>query len=135
MILESIKKSLAVLATVALATSAQASVINGDFETGDLSGWMTLGGAGSITAETVPVGVPALEGTYSALLNASSFGSNFSAAEMETFLGLSAGSITAADLTDPTPEVSGVAMKQDISVAAGDVLSFTCNAPFLEGSP
>lgn len=116
-------KFIAAALGMVLSASASATVVNGDFETGDLSGWTASSGAFVTTS--------AIAGAFSAELNS---GGSLSVSAMEAFFGLTAGSLTAADLTDPTPEYAGEAIKQTVSVSAGDVLSFDWTVEFLEGN-
>jgi subtilisin family serine protease/subtilisin-like proprotein convertase family protein/uncharacterized protein (DUF2141 family) len=89
---------------------------NGSFETGDFTSWDT---AGNSSMETAAFGVGPTDGTYQALLT-NGYGS-MSDADLETFLGLSQGSLDGLGNGDAT---EGSAIKQTIAVQAGDTLTF-----------
>jgi hypothetical protein len=95
--------SLIGFASVFGGSSSQAAVINGGFETGDFSGWETIGNTSVNNNE--------------AFLSA--YGADDT--DLETFLGLSAGSLDRINNVDAT---NGSAIKQTIVAKAGDVLSF-----------
>ena len=103
---------------VCVASGADASLIlNGGFETGDFTGWSTIG---VTSIETAGFGTAPAEGTFQALMTTNdSFA--VSDATIEDFLGLTAGSLdtlVGADATD------GSAIKQTVSGTVGDVINF-----------
>lgn len=112
---------------LSLPAAAEASVINGGFESGDFSGWQTVG---NDVVTTSASGVAPTEGTHQALLN-TNFGvaSPASASQIEMFLDLPGGTLTSMAAID------GGAIKQTIAVAAHDVLSFSWDFATNEGVP
>jgi hypothetical protein len=100
------------------------NVSNGSFETGDFSGWET---AGQTTVENSDFGTAPADGIYQAVLETLQDTTDFSGSQLETFLGLSAGELTNWGATE------GSAIKQEITVNAGDVLTFSWN--FLTDDP
>lgn len=118
--------SLVVLLTSGMAPSVHAvSISNGGFETGDFTSWST---AGNTSVQDSTFGSGPVEGTYDALLTTGSdpdFGDpSVSASDLETFLGLSSGSLDGLGNGTAT---EGSAIKQTFSANAGDVLSFDWN--------
>jgi hypothetical protein len=117
-----------------------AGVVNGGFETGDFSGWSTIGNASVVTAA---FGTPTAGGTYHALLqtgltpNDGATGATDSA--IEAFLGLGAGAIDAfcsANVSNCAASATdGAAMKQTLSVTAGQVVTFKYNFLTSEQTP
>lgn len=124
-----IKKNLASALVVCALTlqfgmaSAAAGIINGGFETGDFSGWTTLGNmsvstgasygaAGSVNPES---------GTYSALLNSN----NVSAANLAAAMGVSEATLEASN--GGVDATNGSLLYQTVSANAGDTLSFNWN--------
>ena len=103
--------------TVAPAT-VSAAVLNGDFETGDFSNWITTG---QTTVEDFSFGVTPADGNYQAVLETLQDQTTVSSSEIESFLGLSTGSLTAGGV------IEGSAIKQTIVASSGDVLSFSWN--------
>jgi hypothetical protein len=95
--------SIVSLAGVLGASPSQAAVMNGTFETGDLSGWTTQGNTSNVNGQ--------------AFLSAD----GDSDTSIEQFLGLSAGTLDALNGSNAT---NGSAIKQTITANAGDVLSF-----------
>jgi len=92
-----------------------ASFMNSGFETSDLTGWESIGDVSVIDATP---GVEPPEGTYHALLETNT---GISDTEVTFFLGLPGGTLDTLIGLDAT---DGSAIKQDIEVAAGDVLTF-----------
>jgi hypothetical protein len=90
---------------------------NGSFETGTFSGWSTLG---NDTIRTSSFGIPPPDGTYQALVDN---GASFNEAAVESFAGLAPGSL--AGLISPATPTVGSALKQTITVSAGDTISFS----------
>jgi hypothetical protein len=116
-----------------------ATFLNGSFESGNLSGWSSSGDVAVISvASLLP---KALVGSYGAVLTTASKtnqddypsvigGLNISGTEpsgagftteLNTFLGVSQ---TALDINSATQSVEGSALKQIISLAAGDKVDF-----------
>jgi len=96
-----------------------ASLTNGGFETGDFSGWSAIGPTSVVTGA---FGTGPTEGTYQALMDNSSGSS--SDASIESFLGISAGSLDGISSGDAT---QGSAIKSVFDVNAGDTISFDWN--------
>jgi hypothetical protein len=105
------------------ANSAQAAILNGGFESGNFSGWNTIGNA---TIQTSSFDVNPTEGTFQALLNTDD--PVVSSATIESFLGLASGSLNSA-------ATEGSAIKQSITVNAGDILTFNWNFLTDENTP
>lgn len=103
---------------VSTAKTVQAAVLNGGFETGTYSNWTTNG---STTVEDSEFGVTPVEGIYQAVLETLQDGTGVSGSSLESFLGLTAGDLTSLNV------VEGSAIKQVITVNAGDVLTFSWN--------
>ena len=116
-------------AVLLAATTGQvhATLINGGFETGDFSGWNT---AGVTSIQTAAFGTGPTEGTYQALMT--NAGGSQSTASIETFLGLTLGTLTSLSTGTPT---EGSAISQTITGNAGDILSFDWNFLTNEGKP
>lgn len=92
---------------------------NGGFETGNFTGWSTIGMA---EIETADFGTEPSQGTYYAAL--STMFDTVSASALESFLGLTPGSLN--DLETGNIE-EGSAIKQTFTANAGDVLTFDWN--------
>lgn len=99
-------------------TTVGAAVLNGDFETGDFSNWTTTG---QTTVEDFDFGVTPADGSYQAVLETLQDQTTVSGSDLESFLGLSSGSLTTSGV------IEGSAIKQTIVAQAGDVLSFSWN--------
>lgn len=99
--------------------SYAASVSNGSFEAGSFTGWSTIG---NTRLETAEFGSGPTQGSYEALVTNGS--GSVADLELETFLGLEAGSLF--DLGNGIP-TNGSAIKQTFTANAGDVLSFDWN--------
>jgi hypothetical protein len=100
--------------------SATAAITNGDFETGNITGWTPIGAA---HADTAAIGVAPPQGTYQGYIDNTG---NFSALApaVVASLGVSGPSIAALGAGTPT---TGSAISQDVTVAAGNVLTFDWN--------
>ncbi len=110
----------AALCALAIPLIAHAAPTNGNFETGDLTGWTSIGLTGAATSS---IGVTPTEGTYQAYVDNTgngTVGANIIAAA----LGLSGPDILALGAGAPTV---GSAIYQDVSVSAGDTLYFDWN--------
>ncbi|MEM6446844.1 MAG: PEP-CTERM sorting domain-containing protein [Cyanobacteria bacterium J06642_2] len=123
---------LAVTSGLALAASVNgvaraASLTNGGFETGDFTGWNTLGNA---SIQTAAFGSGPVEGTSQALV--SSGGSTVTDAAIETALGLSAGTLDGISTGDAN---SGSVVYQTFTADAGETLSFDYNFLTNETTP
>lgn len=108
------------LLSLGLATPSFA-ITNGGFETGNFSGWDTTG----ITSVIGSFAGGPTEGTSQARIETGDIDpAAKSVLELETFLGLSAGSLKGLGNGEP---VNGSAIKQTFSASLGDVLSFDWN--------
>lgn len=107
--------TLAVLSPVTLA-----SVTNGGFESEDFTGWSTIG---VTSIETAAYGAGPTEGSYQALMT-NAHGNSVSDSDIETFLGLAAGTLDSLIAGNAT---TGSAIKQTITVNTGDILTFDWN--------
>ena len=122
-----------VVASTQMASAAPITLINQDFETGDLTGWNTLGQvtAAGLTNVTTSNGTNyeiTPNGTTMAFLD--SFGATVE--EIESFLGLSTGSMSAA-VSDQAQDGStynltnGSAISQSFIANAGDTIDMSWN--------
>ncbi|WP_196520608.1 hypothetical protein [Nostoc sp. WHI] len=100
-------------------SSTNATLINGGFETGNFTGWTTLG---STSIETTTFGSGPTQGTSQALL--STGGATFDDSIIEQLLGLEAGSLN--DLGEGQV-TKGSTIQQTFTGQAGDILSFDWN--------
>ena len=96
-----------------------AVIVNDGFETGDFTGWSTIGKAEIKTAD---FGIKPAEGTYYAAL--STMFDTVPGSNLESFLGLAPGSLNA--LGQGNIE-QGSAIKKTFTAKAGDVLTFDWN--------
>ncbi len=107
--------------------STNATLLNGGFETGDFTGWTTLG---ETSIETSAFGSDPTQGTSQASL--STAGAAFAGSIIEEFLGLDPGSLdqlgTSLDVI-PFPGIAtqGSAIRQTFTANAGDILTFDWN--------
>ena len=115
-------KTLLLLTVCALAVPSltQAAITNGDFETGNLSGW-TLVGSGKATGSGI--GVTPTQGSYQGYIETTG---NFTALApaVAASLGLSGPSIAGLGAGAPT---NGTGISQDVTVSAGQTLTFDWN--------
>ncbi len=106
--------------TIYFGGSARAQIVNGGFETGDFTGWQTLG---TTSTQNAGFGVIPAEGNYQALItNESLLGTGIPTAQVESFLGLTSGTL---DSLGNGPVTQGSAIVQAITVSAGERLSFS----------
>jgi hypothetical protein len=109
------------LTTLALATPAQAAILNGGFETGNFTGWFTFGDAGTPSIQTAAFGSGPSEGNYQALLETPP-DDNYVA--LIQFLGITSAQLDALGYGEA---FGGSAIKQTFTANAGDTLSFNWN--------
>jgi hypothetical protein len=102
---------------------AWGNIINGGFETGDFTGWSTIG---IVSIETAAFGTGPNEGTYQGFLRTPDRHERegLEEHEIEEFLGLPIGSL---DNLGPYNAINGSAMKKDITAEAGQTLTFDWN--------
>ena len=111
---------LMVFCAIAMSFSANAAVTNPGFETGDLSGW-TLFGQGAVL--TSSYGITPTHDTYQGFIDNTGNGSQL-ASDIVTVLGVPPSQIATFMTGPPT---RGSALYQDVTVSAGDVLTFDWN--------
>lgn len=115
---------LSILSVLCCVSVASADFTNGGFESGFAS-WATTGIA---SVETASIGTGTTQGIQQALLDTfDNTGAN--ASSIESFLGLGSGDLNsiAASLNPGDTVVEGSALKQTITVNAGDKLTFDWN--------
>jgi len=95
-----------------------AVTVNGSFETGNFDNWTTTG---QTSVEDSGFGVTPTDGDKQAALQTLQNSTGITAVEIETFLGLSTGTLTNQGATE------GSAIKQIVMANAGDTLSFSWN--------
>ena len=95
-----------------------AVTLNGSFETGNFDNWTTTG---QTSVEDSGFGVTPTDGDKQAALQTLQNSTGITAVEIETFLGLSTGTLTNQGATE------GSAIKQIVIANAGDTLSFSWN--------
>lgn len=116
------------LKTFSLPTpSTNPTLLNGGFETGNLTGWATLGES---SIQTSAFGSSPTEGRFEALL--STGGTTFADSILEEFIGLNSGSLD--NIANQNIEIplkfdatEGSAIRQTFTAKAGDILSFDWN--------
>ena len=103
-------------------TCSGSVVVNGGFETGDLSGWSSIG---AVTIEDASLGFTPQEGTrYGLIQSHEPLSTSASVSNLESFFGLTLGTIQGLS-SEPVLQGSGLA--QTVSVSAGDILTFSFN--------
>lgn len=113
--------ALAIAGSLVIATTETVhafSLTNSSFETGDFSGWTNIG---QTTVEDSGFGVAPTNGNYQAVLETLNLDTGANANQLESFLELTSGSLTSLGA------IEGSAIKQTITVNAGDSLSFDWN--------
>lgn len=121
MYLKKFVTSFIALSAIVAATSTYGAVANGDFEGGILlPGWNKIGKS---LGETSAIGVTPTQGTFQGYINNTG---NFASpiVPLVTFLDVPGSSIIALGQGSPT---TGSAISQDLTVSAGDVLTFDWN--------
>lgn len=110
---------------------SQAAILNGDFETGDFTGWEVLGRASVITSVFTD-GVD--KGNYYTRLrnDADTEDTEIADSEIEFFLGLSSGKLDTLIQGNAT---QGSVIKQTVTAKVGEILSFDWNFLTNENTP
>ena len=120
-----------------LTGTAHAQIINGSFETGNLTGWISSGYTAVEKSTAGPTAdghyasfqITPTAGTFLALAGTDHFGgvtpNPSSAAKLETFLGLTNGTLNT--IANPDSAIEGSAFKQTFNATAGQILSFDWN--------
>jgi hypothetical protein len=108
------------IGTLLLAGELRAEIVNGGFEEGVFTPWLTVG----VTSLEDGLFTPPSEGVYQALMT-TDFGA--SAGDIELFLDLVPGSLGALLPANALPIGTGSAISTNIIASAGDVLSFDWN--------
>jgi PEP-CTERM motif-containing protein len=124
-------RAIAILVVVALVHSANpapAAIINPGFETGDFTGWSTIG----LTSVPGAFGVAPVEGQFQALVSNLDTVGSVSVGRLETFLDLGGGSLST--LLGASVN-QGSAIKQTFSVNPGDQIQFAWNFLTNEDTP
>ena len=117
---------LALAFAVAIATPAQATPINGSFDSGAFAPWTTAGQT-SVIGALGPVAPN--DGPFQALL--STGGSSVSDAVLAAFFGIPAGAIDAL----VGSAIAGSGIQQTFGVIAGEIYTFAYNFLTNEGTP
>ena len=113
---------IAVTASALCGLTAQADIVNGGFETGNTSGWSTLGNVGAATSVNFGVGtVNPYSGSYSALLNTN----NISAGTLAAQMGISEGTLEASN--GGINATNGSLLYQTVAATAGNSFQFNWN--------
>ncbi|NEO49525.1 MAG: PEP-CTERM sorting domain-containing protein [Moorea sp. SIO4A3] len=113
-----------VSAATLLSANPALAIVNGSFETGDFTEWSTIG---NTSIETEAFGSGPTDGEFQALLSTGLF-SPVPVSDIETFLGLTAGSLaTIPNLPNVDTPTEGSAIQQTFTAHAGDILTFDWN--------
>lgn len=113
-----------VSAATLLSANPALAIVNGSFETGDFTPWTTIG---NTSIQTAAFGSGPTDGNFQALLSTGLF-SPVPVSDIETFLGLTAGSLaTIPNLPNVETPTEGSAIQQTFTAYAGDVLTFDWN--------
>ncbi len=113
---------IAVAALAVAGSAAQAGIINGGFETGNLSGWTTLGNVEVSTGVDYGVGsVNPFAGNYSALLNTN----NVAASDLAAAMGISEAALEASN--PGIDATNGSLIYQTTFASAGTAFQFKWN--------
>lgn len=112
---------LAAIALVAIPNTASADVINGSFESGSFTpGWTTLGDT-NVLGPNDNFGIAPTQGNYQALAQTNQNTTGATASNLESFLGLSPGSLTNLGATE------GSAIQQTLFAGEGTTIFFDWN--------
>src|SRR5437763_1513177 len=111
---------LAALCMISTPFVVDAGVTNAGFETGNLTGW-TLYGQGAVL--TSSYGITPTHDTYQGFIDNTGNGTQL-ASDIVTTLGVPGSAIAAFGTGTPT---RGSALYQDVTVLAGDVMTFDWN--------
>lgn len=111
--------------------TSTSGIENGSFETADFEDWNTIG---DTSIETKDLGIFPTEGTYQALITSgeSDAGGSVIDSDLEEFLDLASGSL---DNFVGSDAYEGSAIKQTLTLEAGDVVSFDWNFLTDENTP
>ena len=120
-------RTVTVIVLIQIAYTVHATVMNGGFEAGDFSDWMTVGDA---SIETAAFGAGPTEGSFQALITTGA-GSALQD-DLENFLGLASGTLDGLGNGNAR---EGSAIKQTFTANAGDLLSFDVNFLTNESTP
>ncbi|MGL5032501.1 MAG: PEP-CTERM sorting domain-containing protein [Microcystaceae cyanobacterium] len=112
---------LAAIALVTIPNAALADVVDGSFESGSFSpGWTTLGDT-QVLGPNDSFGIAPTQGDYQALTQTNQSTTGATASNVESFLGLSPGSLTNLGATE------GSAIQQTLFAGAGTIIFFDWN--------
>ncbi|MBE9005452.1 PEP-CTERM sorting domain-containing protein [Fortiea sp. LEGE XX443] len=106
--------------TILTSAPAHAALLNGGFENGNFTDWLTVG---NTSIQTADFGSNPTEGNFQALISTTADGITATPGELEDFLGLAPFSLD--DINGPI--FSGSAIQQEFSAVAGQTLSFGWN--------
>jgi len=115
-----------IVTSVFCPSPSHAAIVNGEFDTGDFSGWSAIG---NTSIQTSSYASDPTEGTYQALV--STVGDTAAPADLETFLGLLPGSLDNIGGSI----AQGSAIKQTFTADAGQTLTFRWNFLTDEATP
>ncbi len=111
---------LACSVSLAMTSIANAAITNGDFETGTIAGWSSVGSA---SAKTAALGVTPTDGTFMGYIESTG---NFTAGAPAVIAGLGVSGASVLGLGQGPP-TNGSGIYQSISVSAGQTLTFNWN--------